>query len=104
MEGTLQFAEYKAIVDALAHCNHCRSAAAARLKISRSTLYRLMSKYQICSVSPITAAQAQRITQPRDIGTSAFVEPENAAPQVIFEHGVWYLVPSQPLDRARNSF
>jgi len=63
IEGTLLHAERAAIIAALEYCDHSRSAAAARLRIRRSTLYRFMAAYEIESSKQIARASATPFTR-----------------------------------------
>jgi transposase len=47
VEGTLAKAQRDAIVKALVDCNYKISAAAAKLRIGRSTIYRLIEAFEI---------------------------------------------------------
>jgi transposase len=47
VEGSMDQARRGAIVQALAHCNQNVGKAANRLRISRSTMYRLMEKFEV---------------------------------------------------------
>jgi transcriptional regulator of acetoin/glycerol metabolism len=47
IEGTMPRAERDAIVAALEYCAYNVTAAARRLQIGRSTLYRLIDAYQV---------------------------------------------------------
>ena len=47
VEGSMDQARRGAIVHALAHCNQNVGKAAHRLRISRSTMYRLMEKFEV---------------------------------------------------------
>lgn len=106
-EGTMARAEREAIIAALVHCGQCRSAAAARLRVSRSTLYRLMVAYEIRSCRPVAATGAM-LPQPfgksklayrgrtrESCGTKS-VQPYAPMPasKVVFDKGVWLLVPA----------
>jgi transposase-like protein len=51
--GTLAFAKRRAIVEAVEQCAYNMRAAAERLNIGRSTLYRLLSEYEIGTSLPV---------------------------------------------------
>jgi transposase-like protein len=54
--GTLAFAKRRAIIEAVEQCKYNMRAAAERLNIGRSTLYRLLSEYEI-DTSPEVAIE-----------------------------------------------
>jgi hypothetical protein len=53
MPGTLAEAGRNAVIAALEHCAYNHSAAAARLAIGRTTLYRLVDRYEIELPTPV---------------------------------------------------
>jgi hypothetical protein len=62
-EGTLVFAQRAAVQDALQTTGHCITRAAERLRVSRSTVYRLMQCYEI--LSPVRDESHLRKIEPQ---------------------------------------
>jgi transposase len=84
--GTLAKAQRDAIINALKDCYYSHSAAAQRLRIGRSTIYRLIERYQIHVPEerrrrPLFAAATTRTVKGKDVW-----------PKVILEDGVYLLV------------
>lgn len=109
VEGTLAKAEREAVIAALVHCGHCRTAAAARLRISRSTLYRLLVAYQVENLRMKPPAFSARFKPHTNIRVGAPTTKQQRQPceksltkadavspayKVVFEEGVWLLVPA----------
>jgi len=107
IEGTLARAEREAIIAALAHCGQSRSAAATRLGIGRSTLYRLVEVYKIdiptrppvaakgrhCpSVNPEAGARCNGTGKHRSGQKIAEATDGADGSKVIFQEGMWLLV------------
>ena len=107
VEGTLAKAERDAVIAALAHCDGCVSGAAARLRVGRSTLYRMMAAFEIDSLLRVPRRYSRHLSPPTDstlCAVSEVKQPQqgsNAAQtahrgtmgsKVILKDGIWLLV------------
>jgi hypothetical protein len=102
VEGTMAKAERDAIIAALHASQYHLTAAAARLRIGRSTLYRLIANYQI----PMDAAADEQATRrPRSgrpggkVRTPAPTPPATPGvegPRIVHVNGAWYLLNTPP--------
>jgi hypothetical protein len=84
--GTLAKAQRDAIIIALKECYYSHSAAANRLRIGRSTIYRLIERYQI---------HVPEDRRRRQFFTATTTRPSKGKdiwPKVILEDGVYLLV------------
>lgn len=80
VQGTLAYAQRIAIEEALRECGYNVSQAAKHLQIGRTTLYKLMERYQILGVHPRKGLHSR--------------EPETAnndGREVYYIDGSWYL-------------
>lgn len=80
VQGTLAYAQRIAIEEALRGCGYNLSQAAKRLQIGRTTLYKLMEKYQIGGVEP-----------GRGLHCRGPKTATNDGRQVYYIDGSWYL-------------
>jgi transposase len=84
--GTLAKAQRDAIITALADCYYSHSAAAQRLRIGRSTIYRLIDRYQI------HVPEDRRRRQLFTASSARETKGKQTWPKVILEDGVYLLV------------
>lgn len=96
--GTMAYAEYNAVIKALRDANHSVTAAAARLRIGRSTLYRFISRFEIDLKN---AQPADPDEQSTEVGSSSFLvaeQPSDVSPpprsRIILRDGECHLVRS----------
>jgi hypothetical protein len=82
--GTLAKAERDAVLEALVECDYKISNAAARLKIGRSTIYRLIATFEI-DIPAKTKRRTARAPASRPAA------PEPPASRIIFRDGKYLL-------------
>lgn len=80
VQGTLAYAQRIAIEEALRGCGYNLSQAAKRLQIGRTTLYKLMEKYESDGAEP-----------GRGLHSRGPETATNDAREVYYIDGIWYL-------------
>ena len=80
VEGSMDQARRGAIVQALAHCNQNVGKAASRLRISRSTMYRLMDEFEVEGAERYGARLSQ---QAEEQPTRPALSPDATSPSEV---------------------
>ena len=88
ISGTMAAAQRDAILAALLATDNNLTHAAQRLRIGRTTLYRLIKSYDIIMTERPPRRRVAATGAPRAVN-----EHDGAAPRVILVDGAWYLVP-----------
>ena len=87
VEGTMEKAQRDALESALEACRFNIGAAAARLRVGRSTVYRLLTKYEIA-----IPARPQRNQRPLEQQLSVAKFSERSASRIVIHEGKLYIV------------
>lgn len=87
VEGTMEKAQRDALEAALVACRFNIGAAAARLRVGRSTVYRLLTKYEIA-----IPARPQRSQNPLEQQGLVHALPANDASRIVIREGKLYIV------------
>jgi hypothetical protein len=90
ISGTMAAAQRDAILAALLATDNNLTHAAQRLRIGRTTLYRLIKSYDILLTERVPRRRPVGVSTPRTIDGRA----DGAPSRVILVDGAWYLVPS----------
>lgn len=100
--GTLAYAERAALSAALEATNFSIKNAAARLRIGRSTIYRLMQRFEI-TVPARTIRVAAPLTSIKFVPEASVAkQPVQSLPAIVFQNGEYLLITRSP-DAGRRS-
>jgi hypothetical protein len=88
-EGTMAKAQRDAIEAALVACDYSIASAAKRLRIGRSTIYRLLRAYEMRVER--TLDDAPKIEMRRSPPGRAKLPTSPTGPKVVLRQGGWYL-------------
>lgn len=88
ISGTMAAAQRDAILAALLATDNNLTHAAQRLRIGRTTLYRLIKSYDIIMTERVPRRRVAAAGAPRAVDGH-----DGAASRVILVDGAWYLVP-----------